>query len=46
MEFDGAVADHDVGAARGFYNYPRFRPTGKKVYATSYYKKDGVYHRR
>lgn len=46
LEFDDTVAFPDVGAARGFYNYPRFRPAGKKVYATSYYKQDGVYHRR
>lgn len=46
MEFDDSLALADVGAHRSFYNYPRFRPTGKKVYATSYFKKDGVYVRR
>ena len=43
---DAALAIPDVGAHAGFYKYNRFRPPGKLVYATSYFKKDGVYQRR
>jgi hypothetical protein len=45
-DFNQALAIPDVGAHMGFYKYNRFRPTGKLVYATSYFKKDGVYQRR
>lgn len=40
------LAFADVGSAPGFFRYQRIRPMGQKVYATSYYKKDGVYRRR
>jgi hypothetical protein len=45
-DFNAALAIPDVGAHAGFFKYTRFRPTGKLVYATSYFKKDGVYQRR
>jgi hypothetical protein len=45
-DFNAAVAIPDVGTHPGFFKYSRFRPTGKRVYATSYFKKDGVYQRR
>ena len=45
-DFSASLAISDVGAHPGFYKYTRFRPAGKLVYATSYFKKDGVYQRR
>jgi hypothetical protein len=45
-DFNAAVAIPDVGTHPGFFKYQRFRPSGKRVYATSYFKKDGVYQRR
>lgn len=45
-DFNAALALPDVGAHAGFFKYTRFRPAGKLVYATSYFKKDGVYQRR
>lgn len=41
-----AMAIPDVGTHPGFFKYSRFRPSGERVYATSYFKKDGVYQRR
>jgi hypothetical protein len=45
-DFSAALAVSDVGTHPGFFKYQRFRPAGKRVYATSYFKKDGVYQRR
>lgn len=45
-ETNEVLAFPDVGTHAAFYKYPRFRPSGAKVYATSYFKKDGVYQRR
>ncbi len=45
-DFNAAMAVADVGTHAGFFRYQRFRPTGTRVYATSYFKKDGVYQRR
>jgi hypothetical protein len=45
-EFNAALAVPDVSAAPGFIRYPRYRGTAKKIYATSYYKENGVYRRR
>lgn len=46
MEFTDSPAFPEVGAAPNFFSYARYRPVGKRVYATSYYRKDGVYYRR
>jgi hypothetical protein len=46
MDFTDSPAFPDVGAAPNFFSYARYRPVGKRVYATSYYRKDGVYFRR
>jgi hypothetical protein len=46
MEFTDSPAFPEVGAAPNFFSYARYRPVGKRVYATSYYRKDGVYVRR
>lgn len=40
------LAFSDIGSHPGFLRYPRYRPTGAKVYATAYYKENGVYRRR
>ncbi len=45
-DFNAALAIPDVGAHPGFFKYTRFRPSSARVYATSYFKKDGVYQRR
>lgn len=45
-DINAAVAIPDVGAHPGFFRYLRFRPSGKRVYATSYFKENGVYKRR
>jgi hypothetical protein len=45
-DFSAALAVSDIGVAPGFFKYQRYRPAGKRVYATSYFKKDGVYQRR
>ena len=45
-DFNTAVAFPDVGTHPGFFRYARFRPSSTRVYATSYFKKDGVYQRR
>jgi hypothetical protein len=45
-EFNAAVALPDVNAAAGFARYPRFRGAGKKIYATSFVKENGVYKRK
>lgn len=46
MQFTDSPAFPDVGTTPNFFSYARYRPVGKRVYATSYYKKDGVYVRR
>jgi hypothetical protein len=46
MEFTDSPAFPEVGAAPNFFSYARYRPVGKRVYATSYVRKDGVYIRR
>jgi hypothetical protein len=46
-EFNAALAVPDVNTAQAFIKYPRYRGgTGKKIYATSFYKEGGVYKRR
>ena len=45
-DFNAVLAIPDVGAHPGFFKYTRFRPSSSRVYATSYFKKDGVYQRR
>lgn len=45
-DFSAALAVADIGTAPGFFKYQRYRPAAKRVYATSYFKKDGVYQRR
>jgi hypothetical protein len=45
-EFNAALAVPDVSAAPGFIRYPRYRGGAKKIYATNYYKENGVYRRR
>jgi hypothetical protein len=46
MDFSDSPAFPDVGATPNFFSYTRYRPIGKRVYTTSYYRKDGVYYRR
>lgn len=46
-EFNAALAVPDVNTAQAFIKYPRYRGgTGRKIYATSYVKENGVYKRR
>lgn len=45
-DFNASMAIADLGAHPGFFRYVRFRPSSSRVYATSYFKKDGVYQRR
>lgn len=45
-EFNAALAVPDVTAAPGFIRYPRYRGGAKKIYATNYFKENGVYRRR
>lgn len=45
-DMSASFAVADVGTHPGFMRYQRYRPMGKRVYATSYFKKDGVYQRR
>lgn len=46
VELVESPAFPDVGTHSNFFSYPRFRPVGKRVYVTSYYKENGVYRRR
>lgn len=45
-EFNAALAVPDVSSAAAFIKYPRYRGGGKKIYATAFYKENGVYKRR
>ncbi|MFO0595703.1 MAG: hypothetical protein U0228_10370 [Myxococcaceae bacterium] len=45
-DYNAATMMTDVGAAPGFIKFPRYRPGGKRIYATNYYKENGVYRRR
>lgn len=45
-EFNAALAVPDINTAQAFIKYPRYRGPGKRIYASSYVKENGVYKRR